>query len=612
MSSSFSYIVGQLASTEEPLINDGASGSSLSPLSLSSKTVRIIGNLTTARSLDVNSSSINVDPGITAALTGNVAGSGPLIKSGLGSLKLSGNVSVTGDITASQGTLQVDSNLTNRIVVSSGAVLQGSGQINTLLNRGTLSIGGDTGSIRVTGNYNSEAGSILRVNTSPSNVPLLQVDGQATLAGNLSYNLASGSYSTAQRYTVLQATGGIAGSLDLLPISTAGYTITNSIDSNSISFELAYRDLAAVATSPNKYSVGSMLDQVKLSATGDLSSVINTISGLSSGDADLVLGRLTANQILGYAWVEQQKYDLVNRTVANRLNNYSNSNQLAGIKENEINSWVVLQTLGAKNSAPYIPVEQSISGNGISVGADYKVNALNGYELWGLSVSALNSNIGTQDGGSFSGATYILQGYGKKQINDYSIDYTLAYGFGESKQSRQINLIDSSRVASSKISNEGFDIFTRLSKHISMGGSSELRPYVGVGYRNVAIADYKETGSQSLNLAVDSIKADAKTYQLGVKYGYSQEWNGYVLKPSADISIRGQVASKDILVKQSFTDGSGAVVMPANMGSYSYPSVTLMMEALNNKNLSANLMLRTDKQADFWVWGTQLGIRYRW
>ncbi|MEO0047483.1 MAG: hypothetical protein RLZZ410_442, partial [Pseudomonadota bacterium] len=610
--SSFSYIMGQLASTAEPLINDGAAGSSLPSLALDNKTIRIIRNLTSARSLDIDATDINVNPGVNATLSGNVSGPGSLVKSGSGLLNLTGNVSIAGDLIASQGVLQVDTNLANRVIVSSGGALQGSGQINNLVNRGTVSIGGAPGSIRVTGNYSSEPNSTLIINATPSAVPLFQIDGQAALAGNLSYNLASGSYSTTSRYTVLQANGGIVGDLNLLPISTAGYTIANRIDSNSISFELTYRDLSSIATTPNNFAIGSMLDQVKLTASGDLASVVNTISSLSSEDADLIFGRLTANQILGYAWAEQQKFDLVTRTVANRLNSYSYSNHLNGVKDDEINGWVVLQGMGAKNSSRYLPSEQSVSSNGITVGADYKTNNEHGYDLWGASLSAINSNIGIKYGGIFTGTTHILQGYGKKQIHDYSLDYSLAYGFGDAKQSRQINLINSSRMASSNISNNGFDIFTRLSKYFSMGNSSELRPYAGVGYRTINIEDYKETGSQSLNLAVNSIKASAKTYQVGLKYGYSTNWKGYLLKPSADFSVRGQVASKDVMVQQSFIDGSGSVAMPGNMGSYKYPSVTLSLDAISAKNLSMNIMLRSDKQSDFWIWGTQLGIKYRW
>jgi hypothetical protein len=36
------------------------------------------------------------------------------------------------------------------------------------------------------------------------------------------------------------------------------------------------------------------------------------------------------------------------------------------------------------------------------------------------------------------------------------------------------------------------------------------------------------------------------------------------------------------------------------------------LEALKDKNLSANIIVRGDKQSDFWVWQSQLGIRYRW
>jgi autotransporter-associated beta strand protein len=612
--SDFSYIAGQLASTDQPLLNDGASGSSRPTLDLTGKTIVIRKNLTSARGLTVDTTNIDVAPDQTANLSGLIAGQGPLLKQGLGSLNLSGNINITGNLIVNQGTLHLDANFSNQAIVNYGGVLQGSGQINTIINRGTVSIGGNSGSLRVIGDYTSEANSTLRVNATPTNIPVLQIGGQANLNGNISYNLSSnsGNYLTGYRYTILEATGGVLGNLNNQPISTAGYTITNHFDANSVSFELTYRDLEASATTPNNFRIGSMLDEVKVTASGDLSTVINGISSLSSEDADRVFGRLTANQILGYAWSEQQKYDLINRTVANRLSSYGAENQLRGMKNEEINSWVKLQAFGARNSSPYLPSNQSINGNGITVGADYKTNHQIGYEIWGGSLSAINSNIGAQDGGNFAGTTYILQGYGKQQINDYSIDYMLAYGIGDAKQSRQINLISSTRTAKSNVDNTGLDLSTRLSKNISSASTTEIRPYIGFGYRMINISNYKEVGAQSLDLSVDSMKVDAKTYEAGIKYSHSFDWRGYTFKPSADISARRQALSNNLQIKQSFTDGSGAVTLPSNLGSYTYPSVALALEALSSKNLSANIVFRSDKQSNFWIWGTQLGINYRW
>ena len=609
-----SYIVGQLASTAEPLINDGLSGASLSPLNLNGTTVKIIGNLSTSRAIDIGngSSGVEVDNNITAQLDGGVNGLGSLAKTGSGLLKLSGNVNISGDLTASSGVLQVDGSVTNRAVISSGAALQGSGQVGAVINRGTLNIGGNTGAINIIGNYASEANSLLNVHLSPSNIPTLQVGGQAVLNGNLSYNLSAGSYVTSHRYTVLQATGGITGTLNVLPSSMAGYVLTNSIDANTVSFELAYKDLASVGTTANRYRAGAMLDAVKTNATGDLLSVVNLISSQTESVADSLLGRLTANQILGYAWSEQQKYDLASRAVANRLNAYSMGNRLQNVKEGEMNGWAILQGMGANNSSSYLPYKQTVTNTGISVGADYKLNNESGYGLWGIGFSALNGNIGIQDGGRFTGATYIFQLYGKNQRDDLSLDYSIAYGLGNVKQSRGINLIDESRVANSSPSSSGLDISTRLSKYFNLGGHHELRPYFGIGYRRVNINAYQETGAQSLNLSVDQVKVDAKTYQLGVKYANQIDWGGYVLRPAIDLSMRGQVASKDIDVRQTLLDGSGAATFNSNLGSYTYPSMTISLEALTGKNFTTTVMVRGDKQSDFWVWGTQFGMKYRW
>ena len=101
----------------------------------------------------------------TAEYSGVISGSGNFIKSGLGTVTLSGANTYSGDTTLNVGTLTVSGTLSDStdVIVNSGATydvntndtiqsLTGAGTIDIASSR-TLTAGGDNGSENITGNF---------------------------------------------------------------------------------------------------------------------------------------------------------------------------------------------------------------------------------------------------------------------------------------------------------------------------------------------------------------------------------------------------------------------------------------------------------------------------
>jgi fibronectin-binding autotransporter adhesin len=156
------------------------------------------GGATSIRTIDVRNGSAAVDAELTGAL-----GNGGLIKTGLGTLRLSGNSSYTNTTTVSQGTLLVAGSLGNTAVtVANGATLGGTGTLGgavTAQNGSTIAPGQSPGSLQLA-SLNLQAGATLAIELGGAAFDLnvheqydrLIVTGVATLAGQLTVTLIDG------------------------------------------------------------------------------------------------------------------------------------------------------------------------------------------------------------------------------------------------------------------------------------------------------------------------------------------------------------------------------------------------------------------------------------
>lgn len=139
-------------------------------------------------------------------------------KQGHGTLTLNGTYDGSAHIT--EGTLLIggsadhsDALFNDAAVVYSGATLGGHGTVGrTLTNRGTVSPGASIGTLTVQGDYVQDPSATLMIEVdSDGNSDLLQVGGNASIAGNLMIDTSAG-FLPGHDYTILTAGGDLAGS----------------------------------------------------------------------------------------------------------------------------------------------------------------------------------------------------------------------------------------------------------------------------------------------------------------------------------------------------------------------------------------------------------------
>ncbi|RXT53697.1 hypothetical protein B6S44_16180, partial [Bosea sp. Tri-44] len=165
-----------------------------------------------------NSAALVIDQVADASFANPISGVGSFAKRGAGNLNLTGTSTFTGQTRVEAGKHSVNGSLANSsVTVLSGATLTGSGTVGaTLVQAGaTIAPGNSIGTLTVNGSFMTMAGSTYEVEIAGNGTSdRIAVNGGALLAGGQVGVTAldpQTSYIGGQRYTILTATGGVAG-----------------------------------------------------------------------------------------------------------------------------------------------------------------------------------------------------------------------------------------------------------------------------------------------------------------------------------------------------------------------------------------------------------------
>ena len=191
--------------------------------------------------------------------SGSITGPGQVKQEGPGTTVLSGANTYTGSTTVDVGTLAVTGSITSAVLVNAGGVLAGSGTVgSTTINAGgLLAPANPGGALTVQGNlvFATAGAYLVEINNNLSD--RVNVTGSAALAGNVDVALLGTSVS--KQYTILNATGGTAGTfagVNNLPTALAGNL---GYEGTSVSLNLSLNYNALGSLNSNQQNVASVL-----------------------------------------------------------------------------------------------------------------------------------------------------------------------------------------------------------------------------------------------------------------------------------------------------------------------------------------------------------------
>jgi len=419
---------------------------------------------------------------------------GSLIKSGAGSLVLSGDSTYRGPTTVNAGVLKVDGSLVSQVTVNKGGTLGGAGRVGALLaNSGaTVAPGNSIGTLNVAGDVRFEAGSTYAVELSDSSSDRIVAGGQATLNGG-TVTLALENSPTllsqpqaqsliGRQYTILQAAGGVTGSFgEVLPnylflggnLDYAANGVQLAIARNDASFAsvAATRNQRAVAAAAEQLGAGNPVYESVLSA--DSTVVARQAFQQLSGEIYPAVGAMLINDSRH-----------VRDAVGERLRHVPATG--------ESNLWI--KALGAWGKADsrseYAGYTRSIGGMLLGVDGQLDEQTRVGV-MAGYSDSSLNMGDGTHSSADVD--SYHLGTYAGRELGNWRLSAGGAYSWHRGDVQRDLQYGDVSGKQKAKLDARSLQVFTEAAYRLNLQALA-LEPFANLAYVHLDSERFHEKG----------------------------------------------------------------------------------------------------------------------
>ena len=466
----------------------------------------------------------------STSYSGELGGDGTLIKVGTGTLTFTGaSPFATGAINVNAGTVVMNGSTTATATVNAGGMFGGSGSVGglTVASGAIIAPGNSIGTLTVNGALTFNPGSIYRVEADAAGaadrINVTGAPGTATInGGTVDVQAGAGTYAPATTYTIVNATGGVAGAFTTVTSNLAFLTPSLTYDPNNVFLTLT-RNAAtfqSVAITPNQIAVSNMLEPLVAGAGGDLGVALNAITGLSAEQA-----RAAYEVIGGASIVELRRAHVAftrgfGETLDARIRQPAAARTaVAGpamllSPENERGFWIKAGAQGYETDGDGNAYANEVRGGSLSFGVDASPSR---DVVVGLAGSYGKADLDF-DGISDQGKTrnFAVGAYGQYASGPWTFKGVAAYAFGDNEMNRTVGFGAISRVASGEFDSRSATLYGEAAYDIPMK-SYRLRPLAGLSWTHAWQDGYSESGAGALNLNVAGENTDSVRSLIGVK-----------------------------------------------------------------------------------------------
>jgi len=479
---------------------------------------------------------------------GAISGAGGIVKQGSGIAIFSGantyggatainggTLNVTGSIGGSTtnvnaGTIlnvagTVSSTTTN---VNSGALLTGTGTTGTLNNSGIVSPGNSIGTITIIGNYTQNLGADLAIEINDDGTSdRLDITGNASLAGTLTLTPQTGVYAANSLFRFMNFASR-AGSLTLIDNSSLGFSIFYGPTFG----ELVNFVAGAVLPVPKRLLKGNPLAVADylfclghFPSNPDLLKVMRALVDVAPADFAKDLVKLSPIQFGALPLANLQSHRLVSDVIVENTekfywcdpcNTQESTSEKCKNEKKRTSIWIApigdyYEQDGINKRPSQDWADRQIGFDTYSVGVGLGASHLF-FDCFhvggGLGYTYSHIDWDKSRGDGHWNSIYFGPSLGFSKSNGY-VNLLLLGSYNYYHIDRNIHFSGLSRTASNK--HHSYDILARVDGgykfRINTGGNLGyfyLLPEARISYLNIFEESYRESGADSINLAVDS------------------------------------------------------------------------------------------------------------
>lgn len=505
---------------------------------------------------------------------GNISGTGTLLKTGSGTLDFSGTSSLLTMTNVYVGDLQVTGTVSGPItIVSRTGALSGTGDVGSVTNHGYIQPGTtNIGTLTVNGDFTQTETGITEIkmdsagNTPGTNNDLLTITGQSQLGGNLNVlPVDGGLYTAGTKYTILNAAGGVTGRYALPSTTLPTFGIQVTYGPNDVTFELLKStSLAAAAQTANQAAVGAAMDNIALTSTGSLFSMINVLSVQSPTEQQQSMNQLSGEvfgglQNLGLQIGDQFQQKVTNAMISNGLfltgiqAGRSSHSNLPGqpITDGWSRGWVQGYGFGGSFGSDGNGAAMNFSQGGAFYGID-----LGDDDTGRIGIAGGNSYASFNDGFDTSGQIVSYQ-VGIYSLIQDDISYLLGtanYGNNAYETKRTVSIDGYNQLLRASFSGDQFGTNIETGLKLS-AGIVHIQPLVGLQFLLLSQQGFQESGGPAA-LTVDRNLATSLRANVGARL-MIDPWTGpgdIVWTPFTYGRFVSDVLDNDRLVNASFAN----------------------------------------------------------